>query len=111
MRNGDELGKRWLSTAWRVVQWRTNDPYNERATAAMVRGMTADLVEHLATALFAGGGLWLAVREIAKQVGETRRTRIKEEALTERRMLDLVMTQESQPAEKKPETQSRLGAA
>ena len=64
-------------------------------------------------AVLCGGGMWLAVREIAKQIGETSRTRIKERALTERRMLELVMAQaseESLPDEKKSKKQ-RLGAA
>jgi hypothetical protein len=38
-----------------------------------------DLVQ-IFTALCGGGGLWLAVREVAKQVGETRRERIRQKA-------------------------------
>lgn len=35
----------------------------------------ADITTWVAV-LFGGGGLWLAVREIAKQIGETKRARI-----------------------------------
>ncbi|MFF5293063.1 hypothetical protein [Paractinoplanes globisporus] len=74
--------------------------------------MTAAVLGSIITALCAGGGVWLAVREIAKQWGETKRTQIKEAALTERRMLELVMTQESRPSEKRQsKKQGRLGAA
>jgi hypothetical protein len=64
-----------------------------------------DLVTQLATGLFAGGGIWLTVREIAKQVGETKRTRIREEGQTERLTIERVMPllkDESGMSAKKP---------
>ena len=48
---------------------------------------STDLVYVVATVagpLLVGGGLWLTVREIAKQIGETRRERIRQEAETQR---------------------------
>jgi hypothetical protein len=53
--------------------------------------MAPDDLVQLITALCAGGGLWLAVREIAKQVGETRRERIRQDAETERMTIMHVM--------------------
>jgi len=50
----------------------------------------ADLAPIFA-ALLGGGGLWLAVREIARQVGETKRTRIREEEETRRLTIIHVM--------------------
>ncbi|MFC4040327.1 hypothetical protein ACFO1B_17990 [Dactylosporangium siamense] len=46
--------------------------------------MTAADLTPLVIALFGGGGLWLAVREIAKQVGETKREKIRQEEETRR---------------------------
>ncbi|MEU4427135.1 hypothetical protein AB0F81_41475 [Actinoplanes sp. NPDC024001] len=46
--------------------------------------MAPDDLVQIITALCASGGLWLAVREIAKQVGETRRERIRQRGETER---------------------------
>lgn len=46
--------------------------------------MTAADLTPMVIALFGGGGLWLAVREIARQVGETRRERIRQDAQTQR---------------------------
>ncbi|GIM98227.1 hypothetical protein [Paractinoplanes toevensis] len=46
--------------------------------------MAADDLVQIITALCAGGGLWLAIREIAKRWGETKRERIRQDAETER---------------------------
>ncbi|MET8149378.1 hypothetical protein ACIBSW_34495 [Actinoplanes sp. NPDC049668] len=77
--------------------------------------MTAfDLVAQIVTALFAGGGMWLAVREIAKQVGETKRARIREQGQTERLTIAHVMPLpmgESRPIGKKTEKPRRIDAA
>ncbi|MFC3735783.1 hypothetical protein [Paractinoplanes deccanensis] len=66
--------------------------------------MTAtELIAQLATALFAGGGAWLAVREIAKQIGETRRERIRQQGETERLTIARAMplpAADSAPAQK-----------
>jgi hypothetical protein len=68
--------------------------------------VTADLVGHLATVLFASGGGWLAVREIAKQVGETKREHIRQDAETMRLTIARVMPLPeamSRPIEEKSE--------
>ncbi|MET7422074.1 hypothetical protein [Dactylosporangium sp. NPDC005555] len=46
--------------------------------------MTAADATHIVIALFSGGGVWLLGREIAKQWGETRRERIRQDAETQR---------------------------
>ena len=76
--------------------------------------MTAADLVHIITALCASGGVWLAVREIAKQVGETKRERIRQQAATERLTIEHVMPLQenvSRPSEKKKPEKRTLGAA
>jgi hypothetical protein len=53
--------------------------------------MTAANVTQWILALFGGGGAALLGREIARQIGETRRTRIREEEQTRRLTIEHVM--------------------
>src|SRR4051812_1631235 len=51
---------------------------------ATIRRMTAADLVHVGIALFGGGGAWLLGREIARQVGETKREKIRQDAETTR---------------------------
>lgn len=76
--------------------------------------MTAADLAPIITGLLTGGGVWLAVREIAKQVGETKRERIRQQAETERWTIEHVMPlpESVEPArsDKKKSEKRTLGA-
>jgi len=62
-----------ISTGSHLPKGRGSASVSMTVRSPTIRGMTAvELLGQMAAGGFFGGGLWLAVREIAKQVGETR---------------------------------------